>query len=99
MYQNRVHLIGYLGKNPEQKSVRGAGRKYAARWGACNFSGRFQICLRSIRGWTGHPIRVAFFVLYNEMPHRDEEPYPRRGLCSEAVMELHGAVLDLAVWP
>jgi len=29
MYQNRVHLIGYLGKNPEQKSVRGSDRKYA----------------------------------------------------------------------
>ncbi len=29
MYQNRVHLIGYLGRNPEQKSVRGADRKYA----------------------------------------------------------------------
>lgn len=29
MYQNRVHLIGYLGKNPEQKTVRGSERKYA----------------------------------------------------------------------
>ena len=29
MYQNRVHLIGYLGKNPEHKSVRGLDRKYA----------------------------------------------------------------------
>jgi single-strand DNA-binding protein len=29
MYQNRVHLIGYLGKNPDQKSVRASDRKYA----------------------------------------------------------------------
>ena len=29
MYQNRVHLIGYLGKNPEQKSVKTTERKYA----------------------------------------------------------------------
>ena len=29
MYQNRVHLIGYLGKNPEHKSVRASDRKYA----------------------------------------------------------------------
>lgn len=29
MHQNRVHLIGYLGKNPEHKSVRGLDRKYA----------------------------------------------------------------------
>ena len=29
MYQNRVHLIGYLGKNPEHKSVRASERKYA----------------------------------------------------------------------
>ena len=29
MYQNRVHLIGYLGRNPEQKPVRGSDRKYA----------------------------------------------------------------------
>jgi len=29
MYQNRVHLIGYLGRNPEHKSVRGSDRKYA----------------------------------------------------------------------
>jgi single-strand DNA-binding protein len=29
MYQNRVHLIGYLGRNPEQKSVRESDRKYA----------------------------------------------------------------------
>ena len=29
MYQNRVHLIGYLGKSPEHKSVRASDRKYA----------------------------------------------------------------------
>ena len=29
MYQNRVHLIGYLGKNPEHKSVKTTDRKYA----------------------------------------------------------------------
>ena len=29
MYQNRVHLIGYLGKNPEHKSVKATDRKYA----------------------------------------------------------------------
>jgi single-strand DNA-binding protein len=29
MYQNRVHLIGYLGKNPEHQSVRASDRKYA----------------------------------------------------------------------
>jgi len=29
MYQNRVHLIGYLGKNPEHKSVRASDRKFA----------------------------------------------------------------------
>jgi single-strand DNA-binding protein len=29
MYQNRVHLIGYLGKNPEHKSVPASDRKYA----------------------------------------------------------------------
>ena len=29
MYQNRVHLIGYLGRNPEHKSVKTADRKYA----------------------------------------------------------------------
>lgn len=28
MYQNRVHLIGYLGKNPEQKSAKQSDRKY-----------------------------------------------------------------------
>jgi single-strand DNA-binding protein len=28
MYQNRVHLIGYLGKNPEHKSGKQTGRKY-----------------------------------------------------------------------
>jgi single-strand DNA-binding protein len=28
MYQNRVHLIGYLGKNPEHKSAKQTGRKY-----------------------------------------------------------------------
>jgi single-strand DNA-binding protein len=28
MYQNRVHLIGYLGKNPEQKSAKESDRKY-----------------------------------------------------------------------
>jgi single-strand DNA-binding protein len=28
MYQNRVHLIGYLGKNPEAKSAKQSGRKY-----------------------------------------------------------------------
>lgn len=28
MYQNRVHLIGYLGKNPEQKSAKQTDRKY-----------------------------------------------------------------------
>ena len=28
-YQNRVQLIGYLGKNPEHKSVRASDRKYA----------------------------------------------------------------------
>jgi hypothetical protein len=26
-----VHLIGYLGKNPEHKSVKGSDRKYAVR--------------------------------------------------------------------
>jgi single-stranded DNA-binding protein len=29
MYQSRVHLIGYLGKNPEHKSVKTTDRKYA----------------------------------------------------------------------
>jgi single-strand DNA-binding protein len=29
MYQNRVDLIGYLGKNPEHKSVKTTDRKYA----------------------------------------------------------------------
>jgi single-strand DNA-binding protein len=29
MYQNRVHLIGYLGKNPEHKSVKATDREYA----------------------------------------------------------------------
>ncbi len=29
MYQNRVHLIGYLGKSPERKSVRASEREYA----------------------------------------------------------------------
>ena len=29
MYQNRVHFIGYLGKNPEHKSVKAIDRKYA----------------------------------------------------------------------
>jgi single stranded DNA-binding protein len=29
MYQNRVHLIGYLGKNPEHKSVRASDRECA----------------------------------------------------------------------
>jgi single stranded DNA-binding protein len=29
MFQYRVHLIGYLGKNPEHKSVRASDRKYA----------------------------------------------------------------------
>jgi single-strand DNA-binding protein len=29
MCQNRVHLIGYLGKNPEHKSVKTTDRKYA----------------------------------------------------------------------
>ena len=29
MYQNRVHLIGYLGKNPEHKSVKTTDGKYA----------------------------------------------------------------------
>jgi len=28
MYQNRVHLIGYLGKNPEQKSAKQTHSKY-----------------------------------------------------------------------
>ncbi len=28
IYQNRVHLIGYLGRNPEQKSAKQSGRKY-----------------------------------------------------------------------
>ena len=28
MYQNRVHLIGYLGKNQEQKSAKESDRKY-----------------------------------------------------------------------
>ena len=32
MYQNRVHLIGCLGKNPEHKSVRASDRKYAVLW-------------------------------------------------------------------
>jgi len=27
--KNRVHLIGYLGKNPEHRSVRASDRKYA----------------------------------------------------------------------
>ena len=29
MYQNRVHPIGYLGKNPEHKFVKTTDRKYA----------------------------------------------------------------------
>ena len=29
MYVNVVHLIGYLGRNPEHKSVRATDRKYA----------------------------------------------------------------------
>ncbi|MGA8144277.1 MAG: single-stranded DNA-binding protein [Candidatus Acidiferrales bacterium] len=29
MYQNRVHLLGYLGKHPEHKSVKTTDRKYA----------------------------------------------------------------------
>ena len=29
MYQNRALLIGYLGKNPEHKSVKTTDRKYA----------------------------------------------------------------------
>jgi single-strand DNA-binding protein len=29
MYQNRVHLIGYLGMSQEHKSVRASDRKYA----------------------------------------------------------------------
>jgi single-strand DNA-binding protein len=29
MYQNRVHLIGCLGRDPERKSVRASDRKYA----------------------------------------------------------------------
>lgn len=28
MYQNRVHLIGYLGKNPEAKTAKASQRKY-----------------------------------------------------------------------
>jgi len=28
MYQNRVHLIGYLGKNPEAKTTKQSQRKY-----------------------------------------------------------------------
>ena len=28
MYQNRVHLIGYLGNNPEHKAAKQTGRKY-----------------------------------------------------------------------
>jgi single-strand DNA-binding protein len=28
MYQNRVHLIGYLGKNPEAKTAKQSQRKY-----------------------------------------------------------------------
>jgi single-strand DNA-binding protein len=28
MYQNKVHLIGYLGKNPQQKSAKQTDRKY-----------------------------------------------------------------------
>lgn len=28
MYQNRVHLIGYIGKNPEHKSAKKTDRKY-----------------------------------------------------------------------
>jgi single-strand DNA-binding protein len=28
MYQNRVHLIGYLGKNPEAKTAKKSQRKY-----------------------------------------------------------------------
>jgi single stranded DNA-binding protein len=28
MYQNTVHLIGYLGNSPEQKSAKQTGRKY-----------------------------------------------------------------------
>jgi hypothetical protein len=29
MYQSKVHLIGYLGKDVEQKSVKASDRKYA----------------------------------------------------------------------
>ena len=29
MHVNVVHLIGYLGKNPEHKSVKASDRKYA----------------------------------------------------------------------
>jgi len=28
MYRNRVHLIGYLGKNPEHRSAKQSQRKY-----------------------------------------------------------------------
>ncbi len=41
MYQNRVHLIGYLGKNPEHKSVKGSDRKYAV------------LSLATQRSWNG----------------------------------------------
>ena len=41
MYQNRVHLIGYLGRNPEHKSVKATDRKYAV------------LSLASQRSWKG----------------------------------------------
>ena len=41
MYVNVVHLIGYLGRNPEHKSVRATDRKYAV------------ISLATQRSWKG----------------------------------------------
>ena len=29
MYENRVELMGFLGKNPESKSTKKSGRKFA----------------------------------------------------------------------
>jgi len=41
MYPNVVHLIGYLGRNPEHKSVRATDRKYVV------------ISLTTQRSWEG----------------------------------------------
>ena len=42
MYENRVELMGYLGKNPEHKSTKNTGRTFAT------------LSLATKSSWKGH---------------------------------------------